>query len=158
MKATVPDALGQLVAAVHELFQIEYLARTSPGEPHVVSELHILMRPRFTRHTVSNEYDRREQEIKRLGTSRIIPDIIVHVPESPDENLLVVEVKLAGNYNYKSDVRKLSGMTEQKGQYAYATGAHLVLNVPKLRVDRGHVYIDGALHPDLTAWFQGQFA
>ena len=158
MKATVPNALSQLVAAVHELFQIDYLMRTDPGEPHVVSELHALLRPRFRDHAVSNEYDRREQEIKRLGSSRIIPDLIVHVPEVREENLLVVEIKLAANYNYTSDIRKLRGMTAQDGLYGYAVGVHLVLDVPRRRVNRGHVYIDGNIDQALTTWFEAQLS
>jgi len=158
MKASVPHALGELAAAVRELFQVEHLVRTDPGEPHVVSELHALLRPRFPKHAVSNEYDRRVHEVKKLGKSKIIPDLIVHVPEIQDENLLVVEVKLAGNYNYKGDVRKLSGMTQPDGPYAYAVGVHLVLNLPKQRVTRSHVYIDGEIHADLTVWFEALFA
>lgn len=158
MKADVPIALEQLAAAVQELFQLEYLVRTNPGEPHVVSELHALLRPRFPEHTVANEYDRRELEVKKLDTSKIIPDLIVHVPEIRDHNLLVVEVKLAGNYNYKGDIRKLRGMTNPEGFYRYAVGVHLVLNVPKQRVTRAHVYLNGGIDPDLTAWFEALFA
>lgn len=154
----MPFALEQLAAAVQELFQLEYLVRTDPGEPHVVSELHALLRPRFRQHIVSNEYDRRELEVKKLGTSKIIPDLIVHVPETADHNVLVVEVKLAGNYNYKGDVRKLRAMTYPEGLYRYAVGVHLVLDVPKQRVTRAQAYINGAIHPDLTAWFEAQFA
>jgi hypothetical protein len=134
------------------------LAYADPGEPNVVSELFFLLRPRFPQHTVSNEYDRREQEIKRLGTSKIIPDLIVHHVGNQADNLLVVEVKLAGNYNYKGDVRKVSGMTDPDGTYRYAVGVHLALNVPRRHVNRGHVYINGQVDKDLTAWFEAQFA
>lgn len=158
MNPKVVHALTQLVEAVRELFQLEQLVYADPGEPNVVSELFAMLRPRFPQHTVSNEYDRREQEIKRLGTSRIIPDLIVHRVGDQDENLLVVEVKLAGNYNYASDVRKLNGMTDPDGEYRYAVGVHLILDVPRRRVYRGQVYIDGQVNSDLTAWFEAQSA
>ena len=158
MNPKVTHALAQLVVATQELFQLGYLAYADPGEPNVVSELFFLLRPRFPQHAVSNEYDRREQQIKQLGTSKIIPDLIVHHIGNQDDNLLVVEVKLAGNYDYEGDVRKLSGMTDPDGEYRYAVGVHLALNVPRRRVNRGQVYIDGQVDPDLTAWFEAQFA
>lgn len=107
---------------------------------------------------MSNEYDRREKEIKMLGKSKIIPDLIVHHVGHQADNLIVVEVKLNGNYDYERDIRKLRGMTEKGGEYGYAAGVHLVLSVPRRRVTRGHVYINGALDPDLTQWFEAKFA
>lgn len=158
MKANVPAALEQLAAAILELFDDTNLAYANPGEPHVVSELFALLRPRFPDHAVSNEYDRRENEIKMLGKSKIIPDLIVHRVGDQDKNLIVVEVKLEGNYDYARDVRKLCGMTDKSGEYGYAAGVHLVLSVPRRRVARGHVYIDGTLNPELTRWFEAKFA
>lgn len=116
MKVNVPAALEQLAAAVLELLDDANLGYADPGEPHVVSELFALLRPRFPGHTVSNEYDRREKEIKMLEKSKIIPDLIVHHVGHQAENLLVVEVKLDGNYDYGRDIRKLRGMTEEKGR------------------------------------------
>lgn len=158
MNTKVTHVLAQLAAAVQELFQLEHMAYADPGEPNVVSELFFLLRPHFPRHTVSNEYDRREQESKRLGSSKIVPDLIVHHVGDQDDNLLVVEVKLAGNCNYTGDVRKLTGMTDPNGQYRYVVGVHLALDVPCRRVSRGHVYVQGQIDPDLTAWFEAQFA
>ncbi|RDZ28003.1 hypothetical protein [Lysobacter silvisoli] len=158
MKASVPETLEQLAAAVLELFGDANLAYADPGEPHVVSELFALLRVRFPDHTVSNEYDRREKEIKMLGKSKIIPDLIVHNVGHQANNLLVVEVKLDGNYDYERDIRKLRGMTEKESGYGYAAGVHLVLSVPRRRIRRGHVYIDGALDPELTQWFEAKFA
>jgi len=158
MKASVPGTLEQLAAAVLELFDDANLAYADPGEPHVVSELFALLRLRFPDHTVSNEYDRREKEIKTLGKSKIIPDLIVHHVGHQADNLLLVEVKLDGNYDYERDIRKLRGMTEKEGEYGYAAGVHLVLSVPRRRITRGHVYIDGALDSELTQWFEAKFA
>jgi hypothetical protein len=158
MNPSVDLALSQLAAAVQELLQLERLVYADPGERHVVSELFFLLRPRFPRYDVSNEYDRREQEIKRLGKSKIVPDLVVHRIGVQVENLLVIEVKLAGNYDYKGDIRKLSGMTSTEGAFRYAVGVHLALNVPRQRVNRGHVYIDGQIDPKLTAWFEAQVA
>lgn len=153
MSANVREALEQLAAAVHDLFGDAGLARIDPGERHVVSELHALLRPRFPKHWVSNEFDRRENEIKKLGRSKIVPDLIVHRRGDQTDNLLVVEVKLAGNYNFESDVRKLKGMTQANGEYGYAAGLHLVLDVPRQRIRRGDVYINSTLDRDLTEWF-----
>lgn len=150
-------ALTQLVAAVRELFHLDHLAYAAPGEPNVVAELFALLRPRFPDCAVANEYDRREQEVKRLGTSRIIPDLIVHHVGNQKNNLLVVDVKLVGNYNFYGDVRKLRGMTDPAGAYRYTVGVHLVLSMPHRRVNRGHVYIDGEFDPNLTTWFEVQF-
>lgn len=158
MKANVPAALEELAVAVVELFQDTNLTYADPGEPHVVSEIFALLRPRFPDHTVSNEYDRREREIKMLGKSKIIPDLVVHRVGHQADNLLVVEIKLHGNYDYERDIRKLCGMTKEKGEYGYAAGVHLVLNVPRRRVTRGHVYIDGAVDSELTKWFEAKFA
>lgn len=158
MKANVPATLECLASAVLDIFQDENLTYADPGEPHVVSELFALLRQRFPEHVVSNEYDRREQEIKKLGKSKIIPDLVVHHVGNQVENLLVVEVKLAGNYDYQRDVRKLRGMTEENGEYRYAVGVHLVLSVPRRKVTRGHVYIDGAIDTELTQWFEAKFA
>lgn len=158
MNPKIVNALTQLSQAVRQIFQFEQLVYADPGERNVVSELFAMLRPYFPQHTVSNEYDRREQEIKRLGTSRIIPDLIVHRVGDQDENLLVVEVKLAGNYNYASDVHKLIGMTDPDGEYRYAVGVHLILDVPRRRVYRGQVYIDGLVNSDLTAWFEAKSA
>ncbi|MDR7099339.1 hypothetical protein J2X04_001686 [Lysobacter niabensis] len=158
MRPNVPAALEQLALAVLKLFEDANLAYADPGEPHVVSELFALLRPRFPDHTVSNEYDRREQEIKLLGDSKIIPDLVVHRVGHQADNLLVIEIKLAGNYDYENDIRKLRGMTENKGEYRYAVGVHLVLSVTRRRVMRGHVYIDGTVDPELTQWFEAKFA
>jgi len=158
MKANVPEALEQLAQAVLELFEDANMAYANPGERHVVSELFALLRPRFPNYAVSNEYDRREKAIKTLGKSKIIPDLIVHHVGHQADNLLVVEVKLDGNHDYEGDIRKLSGMTEEKGKYSYAAGVHLALSMPRRRVTRGNVYIDGAIDRELTKWFEGKFA
>jgi hypothetical protein len=158
MNANVPQTLKQLVIAVQALFENDDLAYAAPGEPHVVSELFALLRPQFSEHTVSNEYDRREQEIKRLGRSKIIPDLIVHRVGTQDDNLLVVEVKLVHNPDHDRDIFKLRGMTNPDGEYRYAVGVHLVLDLPRRRVAQAHVYIDGDVDPKLTRWLEKRFA
>ena len=49
-------------------------------------------------------------------------------------------------------------MTVVGGEYGYAVGVHLVLDVPRHRVNRGHVYINGERNQELTQWFEAQFA
>src|SRR3546814_5460382 len=68
--------------------------RTDTLFPYTTLFRSYLLRPRFPEHDVSNEYDRRVQEVKRLGTSKIVPDLIVHKIGTQDRNLLVIEVKL----------------------------------------------------------------
>lgn len=157
MTANIFAALEQLAAAVLELFRDANLTYANPGERHVVSELFALLRPRFPDHAVSNEYDRRENEIKKLGKSRIIPDLVVHEVGHQAENLLVIEVKLNGNNDYERDIRKLRGLTRKNGKYGYAVGVHLVLDVPLRCVMSGQVYVDGAVDPELTKWFKAKF-
>ncbi|MBA2238861.1 MAG: hypothetical protein H0W24_09245 [Lysobacter sp.] len=146
----VAVSLNLLADAVRQLFNIETLAFADPGEPHVVSELFYLLRPRFPEHDVSNEYDRRVQEVKRLGTSKIVPDLIVHEIGTQDRNLLVIEMKLVTNTDCAGDIRKLRGMTDRAGAYGYAVGVHLVLDIPGRAVSRAEVYADGAADPALT--------
>jgi hypothetical protein len=147
-------ALKHLASAVLELLDDENLAYADPGERHVVSELFAKLRLLFPGYTVSNEYDRREQETKRLGDSKIVPDLVVHRVGQQADNLLVVEVKLARNKNYKSDIRKLSGMTDAGGSYCYALGVHLALDVPRRKIARSDVYINGELSLEMTTSFQ----
>jgi hypothetical protein len=157
LNAVVPSALEQLAIAILHLFDDVELTYANPGERHVVSELFALLRPRFPDHTVSNEYDRREREIKMLGKSKITPDLIVHRVGYQEDNLIVIEVKLDGNNDYARDVFKLRGMTDRNGEYRYAVGVNLVLSVPRRLVTRGHIYIDGAINQELTQWFEAKF-
>lgn len=157
------EALAIFAAAICDLLQNEELAYANPGERAIVAELPRLLSGKFPGWTVGIEWDRYEQEVKRLRyqlneeaferEAPIIPDLIVH-RVGKKENLLVVEVKRAINRNYKRDIWKLRGMTQQSGEFAYAAGLHLVLDMPTGKVDRCDVYVDAELHVGLTGWLR----
>lgn len=151
MSDLIPDAIDRFAAAVADLLANSDLAYAVPGEMAVVAELFVRMRQNFPGWTVSNEYDRREQERKRLayddanGVLRdapIRPDLIVH-KVGLKENLLVVEVKLHTNQNHARDIWKLRGMTDHEGPYAYAIGVHLVIDIGARRVAGCQCFVDG---------------
>lgn len=159
------EALSIFAAAIRELLENKDLVYANPGEPAIVAHLPPLLEGKFPGWTISIEWDRHEQEVKRLRhrlsdeeferEGKIVPDLIVH-RVGKKENLLVVEVKRSVNRNYKRDIWKLRGMTDQTGDYAYAAGLHLVLNVPAGKVDRCDVYTDSSLNEELTNWLRGQ--
>ena len=166
---TREETLLELIHAVRDLLQDEQVRYGAPGEENVVSELFWRVRPRFPGYRVSSEYNRREGQVKRLNypdangvvaeePPRIRPDLIVHRIGDQEDNLLVVEAKLITNDDFEKDVWKLRGMTDQAGDYRYATGVHLVLDVPQGRVAGCDVYIDGAADPEATRWLADRFA
>lgn len=166
MTSIVNDALQRLADATIDLLHDEHLRYAAPGERAVAAELHVRLRERFPEHQVHNEYDRRDRAVKDLShpdtagnmhEANVAPDLIVHRIGTQDHNLLVVEVKRHVNRNFTKDIWKLRGFTDQGGQYAYAVGVHLVVNIPASRVDRADVYIDGAIDAEVTQWFEGHF-
>lgn len=165
MSELISDALDRLAAAVAELLANADLAYAVPGEMAVVAELFVRMHQAFPGWTVSNEYDRRERERKRLayddenGVLRdapIRPDLIVH-KVGFKENLLVVEVKLHNNQDHARDIWKLRGMTDHNGPYAYEIGVHLVLDVGARRVAGCQCFVDGGDAPKWADHLLGRF-
>jgi len=158
-------ALEILAEAVRTVLQDEELIYANPGERAIVMRLTLLLQGKFPGWSIGFEWDRREDVAKRLrhGVTEdelireglIVPDIIVH-RVGKQENLLVVEVKKSTNKDYDGDIWKLEGMTVQTGDYAYAAGRHLVLDLPSGQVRRSDVYVDGALHEPLTNWMRQQ--
>ncbi len=165
MPYDIEDTLTRLAEAVMEVLAIEVLRRVDPGEPYVVSQLFLRMHARFRDWDVGNEYDRVEDITKRLrhfnpATGKeleadIIPDLIVHRMGVRD-NLLVVEVKRHINHDTERDVWKLRGMTAQQGEYRYAVGVHLILNVPAGVVVGCDVYTDGDIDAAWSAWLRAR--
>ena len=160
MTPETSEVFDRLAAAVIDLLQTEEVRYANAGERQIVSELFARLRPLFPDWTVSNEYDRREQQQKRLrhrsprsGVEKeapITPDIVVH-QVGKKENLLVIEVKRHTNKDYERDVWKLSGMTALSGEFGYALGVHLILKVKEGAVAGCDVYVDGITNADLTA-------
>lgn len=163
MPHDIQDVLARLATATVEVLQLDTMRYANPGERHVVSELFVRLRAQFPEWDVSNEYDRREQETKRLShrnpksgellEADITPDLIVHHVGRRD-NLLVIEVKRHVNTDIERDVWKLSGMTAAQGAYGYAVGVHLILNVPASTVVTCDVYVDGEVDAAQTAWLR----
>ena len=155
------DTLGSFANAVTALLADDDLAYANPGEQTLTATLAALMVPHFPGWTVSSEWDRREAEEKRLAWNdeegkerlrKIRPDIIVH-HIGKQEKLLVVEAKRLGrNKKYGDDIKKLVGMTQQEGQFAYEVGVHLILDIPERRVAANNVYNNGEIDLGLTTW------
>lgn len=158
------DTLTRFAKAVLELLDRADLVYADPGEQAITATLAALMGPHFPGWTVSPEWDRREQEEKKLaygdvkGAARlrkIRPDIIVH-HVGKAKNLLVVEAKRHINRDYEDDIGKLRGMTDLSGLYHYEVGVHLILNIQKQAVVGCEVYINGAVDSELTASLRDQ--
>jgi hypothetical protein len=159
------EALSIFANAIRDLLQNKDLAYADPGERAIVATLSDLLSGKFPGWTLGVEWDRYEQEVKQLRyklsdeeferEAPIIPDLIVH-RVGKRENLLVVEVKRAVNRNYKKDIWKLRGLTQQEGKYGYAAGLHLVLDIPAGKVARCDVYVDAELDAGLTGWTREQ--
>jgi hypothetical protein len=157
------EALSVFAAAISQLLQRDDIAQADPGERALVGELPALLAGRFPGWSVNIEWDRYEQEVKRLRyrlddidferEAPIVPDLIIH-RVGKKENLLVVEVKRAINRNFKRDIWKLRGMTDKSGDYAYAAGLHLIIDVPGRKVENCDVYVDGKIEVELTNWLR----
>ncbi|HZO57737.1 MAG TPA: hypothetical protein VFB63_33830 [Bryobacteraceae bacterium] len=155
--------LGIFASAVRELLRDKDLAYADPAERAIVARLGVLLHGKYEGWSIDLEWSRREDLIKRLryglsegeliGQDAIVPDLIVH-RVGKKENLLVVEVKKVTNKDFHGDIRKLKGMTEQAGNYAYSVGLHLVLDVKAGVAPRSDVYVDAQLDEELTKWLQ----
>lgn len=90
----------------------------------------------FPEWDVDCEYNRRENDIKRLNrikecdeqrkTDIIYPDIIVH-HRGEEDNLLVIEIKTNGQDDI-CDRKKLQLLTQKDGEYGYDWGLYLQFN------------------------------
>jgi hypothetical protein len=153
-------ALVILAEAVCAVLEDEELIYANPGERAIVQRLVGQLEGKYPDWSIGFEWDRREDVAKRLqyGVTKedllreglIVPDIIIH-RVGKRENLLVIEVKKSNNKDYERDVWKLAGMTVQAGEYGYAAGLHLVLDVPAGVALKCDVYVDGELDDELTA-------
>lgn len=155
--------LDIFATAVLELLSDQELAYADPSERAIVARLGSLLKGKYPGWSLDLEWSRRENIIKRLryglsdevpiGNGAIVPDLIVH-RVGKRENLLVVEVKKVTNTDYKGDVWKLKGMTEQAGAYGYLVGLHLVIDVKAGVATQCDVYVDAELNEDFTGWMK----
>jgi hypothetical protein len=158
-------ALATLAIAVRTLLEDRDLAYADPAERAIVARLAVVLEGKFPGWSIGVEWNRREDVIKRLRydltedelirEGAIVPDLIVH-RVGKRENLLVVEVKKAANKNFDGDIWKLKGMTEQAGDYGYAAGLHLVVDMRTGVVPQCDVYVDAQLDRELTGWLRDQ--
>jgi hypothetical protein len=153
--------LAIFASAVRELLRDGDLAYADPSERAIVGRLQSFLAGKYEGWSIDVEWSRRESVIKRLSYksseeelirhSAIVPNLIVH-RVGKKENLLVVEVKKATNKDFDGDVWKLRGMTDHAGDFAYALGIHLVVDVKLGAAPRCDVYFDADLSDDLTRW------
>jgi molybdopterin converting factor small subunit len=165
MKEDPKDTLSIFASAVRELLRDKELTYADPSERAIVARLRNLLDGKYHDWSIDLERNRHRDVIKRLryelteevliSKGAIVPDLIVH-RVGQNENLLVVEVKKSTNNDFDGDIWKLRGMTDQKGDYAYSVGIHLVVDAKAGVAPRCDVYIDAAADPALTAWMREQ--
>ena len=109
--AIVVEAIEQLYAEEGKIISFDI------GERTISSSLAWLLIPHFPEHKVHVEYNQHDIYPKEIGLpdaegelteSKVFPDIIVHVPGSDDDNLLVIEIKKStSNRSNERDLMKL---------------------------------------------------
>ncbi|MGD9479069.1 hypothetical protein [Shinella sp. G-2] len=158
----VEEVLAILVDAVHRLLKQEELVYADNNEPALSIELYGQMRGQYPGWNVNAEWDKFAQDPKLMDKAGkydgelatvIRPDVVVHrVGER--KNLLVVEMKRDVNKKRQGDIDKLIGLTRQDGDYGYAVGVHLIVNIKASIITGCDAYIDGAVDADWTAWLR----
>ena len=161
------ETLVIFAEAVLALLADKELAYADPSERAIVHRLAVLLEGKFPGWSLGVEWNRREDVVKKLAhgateddlirEGTIVPDLIVH-RVGKRENLLVVEVKKSSNKNYAGDIWKLKGMTCQKGDYRYAVGVHLVVDVPASIIRKCDVYMDATWDENLSAWIHARLS
>jgi hypothetical protein len=130
------------------------------GEPNVSAGLFAFLKPRYPGWHCDAEYNRHGLEMKiadHEGQVRMIrPDVVVHRRQT-DENLLVVEMKMARNGEEENDIWKLRALTSPHGGYHYSLGVRLVLDGPTASVQTAEVFTEGEVNGELTAWLRERF-
>lgn len=95
----------------------QYLIEVKANERAITAKLSCYLQKEFPHWNVDHEYNRDNEDPKRVGGSNIYPDIIIH-NRGKAENLLVIEVKKSTDD--RSDKIKLKGIKQQFSyQYAY---------------------------------------
>ena len=163
MRAELQAILTTLATAVRALLADKELAYADLAERAIVARIRHLLHGQYEDWSIDLEWNRREDVIKRLqyglsddeliGKDAIVPDLIIH-RVGKRENLLVVEVKKSTNKDFDGDIWKLKGLTEQGGQYGYAVGLHLVLDMKAGMAPRSDVYVDAERDEELSGWMR----
>lgn len=94
----------------------------------------ILKSTEFKDYDVDVEYNRNGYDPKRTPShpqNGIVPDLIVHIRESNDYNLLVLEFKTERNNNQSEDIKKIKELTSATGKYRFKYGATILIGYDK---------------------------
>jgi len=115
----------RIISALLDLYRHDYeLFDAEANERSITHKLAEYLQRQFPFWHVDCEYNRRENETKKIGRKRVFPDIIVHKRRTID-NLLVIEVK-KGVGNYTDDVNKIRRFLSSP-KYLYRYGLFLAL-------------------------------
>lgn len=111
----------KLHTAYDRLIQHDYyLLEHDVGERSIVSKLAWYLQTEFLDMDVDVEYNRDGNDPKRVSTTLVVPDIIIHMRGSRDSNLVALEVKKKDSPHVNRDIEKLRGYLDQiYYQYAY---------------------------------------
>lgn len=165
MEMAVEEALAIFVEAVKRFLQQEELAYADNRETALSSVLFAQMFGRYPGWHVNAEWDKREQDGKWMDAAgradgdlatKIRPDVVVHIVGKRN-NLLVVEMKRSSNRsrkNFDRDIEKLVGLTKQDGDYGYAVGVHLIVDIVNGVVTGCNAYINGAIDEYWSGWLR----
>ena len=95
-------------------------------------KLACILKKEFKGYKVHCFYNRHKKDIKKMADkTRIFPDIIVHIPDTDENNLLAIEVKKKSNKSKedrKQDVKKLKDLTGEKCDFHYQLGVFIDLD------------------------------
>ncbi len=162
MEMTVEEALAIFVEAVKRFLQQGELAYADNDETALSSVLFAQMFRQYPGWHVNAEWDKHEQDSKWMDAAgradgelatKIRPDIVVHIV-GQRKNLLVVEMKREVNKNRVRDIEKLIGLTLLSGDYGYAVGVHLIVDITESVVTGCNAYISGAIDDHWTTWLR----
>ncbi len=162
MEMTVEEALAIFVEAVKRFLQQEELAYADNDETALSSVLFAQMFGQYPGWHVNAEWEKHKQDSKWMDAAgradgelatKIRPDIVVHIV-GQRKNLLVVEMKREVNKNRARDIEKLIGLTLLGGDYGYAVGVHLIVDIAESVATGCNVYINGAIDDHWTTWLR----
>ncbi len=122
----LPDLQERLLQAVTDTYRFDWgLLNIGAGERSLTHKLAEHLQKQFPNWHVDCEYNRRGDKPKRLGSALVLPDVVIHRRDSP-ENLLVIEVKKANGVNDADDMQKLRNFRDDP-DYQYRYGLFLCL-------------------------------
>lgn len=147
----IDDIKSRLKSALKTLSQNDkHLFDINAHEQTITHRLAVYLEGLFIGYDVDCEYNRKEEDPKKINDKLIKPDIIVHRRGKGNcenyDNLLAIEVKK--NWDSEEDRVKLEGLTIEDGGYEYQLGCFLVLNKDNQKnhfvdTEKSKFFIDG---------------